>query len=58
MNLRIWAQKDRLLLDGVPNHIHSFPEQYDMEERGMLLLAYTYNAVELINCIEVGLRVL
>jgi len=32
---RIRAQKDTLLPDGIPNHIYSFPEDYDMEECGM-----------------------
>lgn len=32
---RIRAQKDTVLPDGIPNHIYSFPEEYDMEECGM-----------------------
>ncbi|CAB4039230.1 Hypothetical predicted protein, partial [Paramuricea clavata] len=29
---RIRAQKDKLLPDGVPEHIYNFPEQYNLEE--------------------------
>ena len=32
---RIRAQKDTVLPDGIPNHIYSFPEEYDMDECGM-----------------------
>ena len=32
---RTRAQKDTVLPDGIPNHIYSFPEEYDMEECGM-----------------------
>ena len=32
---RIRVQKDTVLPDGIPNHICSFPEEYDMEECGM-----------------------
>ena len=34
---RIRAQKDVYLPTGVPKHIYSFPEEYIMEECGMLL---------------------
>lgn len=31
---RIRAQKNTILPDGIPNHIHKFPEQYGLEECG------------------------
>ena len=31
---RIRAQKDTVLPDGIPDHIHNFPEQYDLEGCG------------------------
>jgi hypothetical protein len=31
---RVRTQKDRLLPDGVPEHIDNFPEQYNLEECG------------------------
>ena len=31
---RIRAQKDTVLPDGIPDHIHNFPEQYDLEDCG------------------------
>ena len=31
---RIHAQKDTHLPNGVPNHVHSFPEEYGLEECG------------------------
>ena len=34
---RIRAQKDTFLPAGIPNHIFSFPEQYGVEECGMVL---------------------
>ena len=33
---RICVQKETFLPNGVPNHIHSFPEEYGLEECGML----------------------
>ena len=30
----IRAQKDTLMADGIPNHIHSLPERYGMESKG------------------------
>ena len=32
---QIRAQKDTVLPDGIPNHIYSFPEEYNMKECGM-----------------------
>ena len=34
---RIRAQKNTVLPDGVPNHIHDFPEKYGLEECGRQL---------------------
>ena len=34
---RIRHQKDTYLLDGVPNHVYEFPEEYGLEECGKLL---------------------
>lgn len=31
---RIRAQKDTSLPVGIPNHIHAFPEEYELEECG------------------------
>ena len=31
---RIRAQKETQLPSGVPNHIYSFPEEYDLEDCG------------------------
>ena len=31
---RIRAQKDTVLPDGIPDHIHAFPENYELEECG------------------------
>ena len=31
---RIQTQKDTLLPDGVPDHIHDFPEEYGLQECG------------------------
>ena len=33
---RIRGQKETVLPDGIPNHIHSFPDKYNLEECGML----------------------
>ena len=32
---RIWEQKNTLLSDGVPNHIHAFPDKYNLIEQGI-----------------------
>lgn len=34
---RIRCQKDTVLPDGVPNHIHAFPEVYGLDECGRLM---------------------
>ena len=31
---RIRAQKNTILPDGIPNHIYSFPEKYDLQQCG------------------------
>ena len=31
---RIRTQRDTLLPDGVPDHIHDFPEEYGFQQRG------------------------
>ena len=44
-NHRIRAQKDTVLPCGVPNHIHSFPENYQLQQCGKLCVAmiFKYN---------------
>jgi hypothetical protein len=37
---RIRQQKDTQLPNGVPNHIYEFPEEYGLEECGMLYFLY------------------
>ena len=34
---RIRAQKDTVLPSGIPNHIYSFPEEYDLEDCGKFI---------------------
>ena len=34
---RIRCQKEQVLPNGVPNHIHSFPDEYELQECGMFL---------------------
>ena len=41
---RICAQKDTILSDGIPNYVYSFPEQYGLEECGMVRTANNLNA--------------
>ena len=35
---RIRVQKETHLPSGIPNHIYSFPEEYDLEECGMFFV--------------------
>ena len=34
---RIRSQQDTVLPNGIPNHIHAFPEAYGLEECGKLI---------------------
>ena len=45
---RIHAQKDTHLPNGVPNHVHSFPEEYGLEECGKYFI-WSFDSFNLTN---------
>ena len=45
---RIRVQKETHLPSGIPNHIYSFPEEYDLEECGMFFVLQEIKTAQLI----------
>ena len=48
-NHRIRAQKDTLMVDGIPNHIFEIPERYGVENKSLMLFYFAFDIIKCSN---------